>query len=379
MIIITTQCFAPKIGGIESLMTGMAEALSNLGKEVLVLADGPKQKSDNDQNYKIKRFNIWKPIRRIQKARYLKKIIHTNKVEAIFADSWKSIELINFTFNRIIVLAHGTEIPKKECNNFNGIKNYKFKRIRRSYNKAYSVIANSNYTKDLIIDSLDIDESKIRIIHPGIDLYETKIKDEEVIEIRNLVNQKKPVIVTLARLEERKGHKFIIKAISEIIHKFPNLLYVIAGRGPYEKNLRDYARKLNIYKNIVFLGWITEPEKSILLDLSDVFAMTPIEVGQSVEGFGMVYIDAAFHGLPSLGSDSGGISDAIINNETGLLCSSGNQNEITKNLEKLLTDKELCLKLGRRGKELAFEKHTWKNKINEYLDVSKKFGSGRGI
>ena len=136
---------------------------------------------------------------------------------------------------------------------------------------------------------------------------------------------------------------------------------------------------VNIFENIIFLGWITEPEKSILLDLSDVFAMTPIEVGQSVEGFGMVYIDAAFHGLPALGSDSGGISDAIINNETGLLCSSGNQNEITKNLEKLLTDKELRLKLGRRGKELAFEKHTWKNKINEYLDVSTKIGSGRGI
>ena len=69
----------------------------------------------------------------------------------------------------------------------------------------------------------------------GMDNYETKIKDDEVIEIRNLVNQKKPIILTLARLEERKGHKFIIKAISEIIHKFPNLLYVIAGRGPYEK------------------------------------------------------------------------------------------------------------------------------------------------
>ena len=117
MIVITTQCFAPKIGGIESLMTGIAEALSDLGKEVLVLADGPRQKSDEDQNYKIRRFNTWKPIRRIQKARYLKKIIHTNKVETIFADSWKSIESTNFTFNRIIVLAHGTEIPKKEYKN----------------------------------------------------------------------------------------------------------------------------------------------------------------------------------------------------------------------------------------------------------------------
>ena len=133
MIIITTQCFAPKIGGIESLMTGMAEALSDLGKEVLVLADGPKQKSDIDQKYKIRRFNTWKPIRRIQKAQYLKKIIHTNKVETIFADSWKSIELLNFTFNRLVVLAHGTEIPKKK---YNEVQNYKIERIKKSYDKA---------------------------------------------------------------------------------------------------------------------------------------------------------------------------------------------------------------------------------------------------
>ena len=54
MIIITTQCFAPKIGGIESLMTGMAEAMANRGIEVLVLADGKTHETDHKQNYKIK-------------------------------------------------------------------------------------------------------------------------------------------------------------------------------------------------------------------------------------------------------------------------------------------------------------------------------------
>ena len=61
MIIITTQCFAPKIGGIESLMTGMAEAMANHGIEVLVLADGKTHETDHKQNYKIKRFSGWKP------------------------------------------------------------------------------------------------------------------------------------------------------------------------------------------------------------------------------------------------------------------------------------------------------------------------------
>ena len=62
MIIITTQCFAPKIGGIESLMTGMAEAMAKNGEEVLVLADGKKNKDDQNKCYAIKRFSGWKPI-----------------------------------------------------------------------------------------------------------------------------------------------------------------------------------------------------------------------------------------------------------------------------------------------------------------------------
>ena len=51
MIIITTQCFFPEIGGIESLMTGMADAMSNVGKDVLVLADGKETANDEGKKY----------------------------------------------------------------------------------------------------------------------------------------------------------------------------------------------------------------------------------------------------------------------------------------------------------------------------------------
>ena len=62
------------IGGIESLMTGMAESLATAGKEVLVLADGKENLDlDTKTQYSIKRFDGWKPLRRIRKARYLKK------------------------------------------------------------------------------------------------------------------------------------------------------------------------------------------------------------------------------------------------------------------------------------------------------------------
>ena len=119
----------------------------------------------------------------------------------------------------------------------------------------------------------------------------------------------------------------------------------------------------------MFLGWITEPEKSLVLQNSDLFIMTPVTVGESVEGFGMVFIDAAFHGIASIGSVSGGISDAVIHNKTGLLCDEGDQKSITKNIEILLSDKELRNDLGSNGRLRARRDYSWEAKVIEYLDI----------
>ena len=84
----------------------------------------------------------------------------------------------------------------------------------------------------------------------------------------------------------------------------------------------------------------------------------------------MAYIDAAFHGIATIGSDNGGISDAIINEFNGLICKSGDQVEITKNLERLLDDVKFRNQLGKNGHKLAKEKYTWERKVHEYLNAT---------
>jgi len=372
VIIITTQCFQPRIGGIEALMTGMAESLCSIGKDVLVLADGKvRAEVDKDKKYKIKRFYGWKPLRRIRKAKYLEKVCRENAVESIFADSWKSIEYVDKKNKKILVLAHGTEIPKQHWTMM--IDNLRFKknRIIKSYENVYKIIANSNYTKDLMQASLKIDKNKIQIIHPGIDVYREFISKEEKLYVNQIISDKSPVITTLARVEKRKGHEYIINAINELKDQFPDLIYLIAGKGPYLENIKRIVEKLNLNNQIVFLGWITEPEKSLILKNSDIFAMTPTTSGESVEGFGMAFIDAAFHGVASIGSDNGGIKDAILDGETGLICKASNQLDITKNLKRLIENKNLRIKLGKNGKKIAEEKFSWNKKIHEYLAATK--------
>ena len=106
--------------------------------------------------------------------------------------------------------------------------------------------------------------------------------------------------------------------------------------------------------------------------------MTPITVGESVEGFGMAYIDASFHGVASVGSNSGGISDAIVDNETGVLCEEGNQTMITTKIMNLLENEQLRKRMGKNGQERAMKTYSWEEKVKEYLRAYKT-GSGRGI
>ena len=145
---------------------------------------------------------------------------------------------------------------------------------------------------------------------------------------------------------------------------------MIAGKGPYLNDIKSYVEKLNLQQYILFLGWITEPEKSLILKNSDIFAMTPITSGESVEGFGMAFIDAAFHGVAAIGSDDGGIRDAIIDGKTGILCEASNQSDISSKLKKLVEDKKLCIELGNNGRKIAEEKFSWKTKVHEYLSVA---------
>ena len=349
----------------------MAEAMSKRDIEVLVLADGKTHADDHKQKYKIKRFTGWKPLRRLAKAKYVEKICDSNNVKAIYADSWKSIEYLKKYRKKVLVLAHGTEIPKQYWTIMLDLMRFKKNRIINSYKDVYKILANSSYTKDLMQASLKIETNRIKIIHPGIDVYDDFITEEDKKNVADIIGKSSPVITTLARVEERKGHIFVLKALSEIKQKFPKILYLIAGKGPYLEKIKLVTKNMDLENNVKFLGWITEPEKSLILKQSDLFVMTPTTVGESVEGFGMAYIDASFHGVASIGSDSGGVSDAILDNKTGIICESGNQKMIAEKILHLLENKKLRESMGANGKLRANENYAWDKKIIEYLDASK--------
>ena len=192
MILILTQCFPSRQGGIENLISNLALNLSKKNK-VVVFADQQNFLYDSiyDNQHKdriiTKRFSGIKFFRKRKKAKEVKFFIKNNNIKLILADTWKSFELcIDFLKeNKIktICLAHGNEILHNNIN--------KEKRIKKTINKTSLVIANSNFTADLL-SSIIIDHNKIKVIYPG-------ANDLRLIKSHKFFNlYGEPVILTLS-------------------------------------------------------------------------------------------------------------------------------------------------------------------------------------
>lgn len=363
MYIITTRNFPPQVGGIQTLMYGIAKNLSKL-KEVKVFADDFTGSKDFDakQNFSTERVRGLKFIRKFRKANLINNYISENKkVEGIISDHWKSIEKISKNVCHqinTICLIHGKEINHEN-------KSPLLIRMLNSLEKSKYIIANSEFTKKLAI-SKGIPEGKIHVIHPGIFLEEN-ISSENLEKAEAIYAKGKPRILTVARLDKRKSIDQTLLALKNFQSKYQDFIYVVCGDGEEYDNLKRLSDNLDLNQNVIFLSDISQDLKNALIKKSDIFVMPSIQFEKSVEGFGIVYAEAAKYGVPSIGGLLGGASDAIQNNETGILCDGEKHEEIYKALIEMFTNDKFKI-MGEKAKQFS-EKFSWDNQIKKYLNL----------
>ncbi len=322
-ILIYTQCFAPKFGGIESVMTNLAKQANLLKHDVTVLADGSKHYTsifDSKQKYKIYRFDQLKFLRKKIKSNFANDLCKEKKFDVAFFDSWKSLESFK-SENKIkkICLIHGNEILKLK----------KMKIILNSFKNVDGIIFNSIYTQNLFQKNFKkLNKNKYRIIHPAF-----------IDKIEPIKTKKKYDLCTVARLEYRKGHHLVLESLSQLKKEYDmELNYAILGNGSELSNLKDLVMKYNLIKQVSFIDENTESFK--VYKLSKIHVMPTITTPNSIEGFGISNVEAASFGLPCIVSDSGGIAESVSVN--GKIIKENNVDELTiaiidtlKNIKKL--------------------------------------------
>ncbi|KUJ83639.1 glycosyltransferase family 1 protein [Microbulbifer flavimaris] len=361
MILITTQCFPPRRGGIEMLMEGLASNLGGAGHQVLVLADRVEGAEDTVSGpYQVRFFGGVKSWRRRRKARAVRSAVRAGGIEGVFADSWKSAELLADLDVPLVVLAHGMEFPARPSD-------AKRARIRQALSAADVVIANSAYTADLARPYLG-DSARLTVINPPIG-PQPDAQQEQLAAADQVIAGRAPVLLTLARLEPRKGVDAVIRALPEVREQHPDVLYIIAGKGDDRPRLEALAAAEGVADCVHFAGAVSEEQKAALFARAEVFLMPARREGDSVEGFGIVYREANWYGVPALAGREGGAADAVIEGETGLLCDASDQTDVTAQILTLLGDADLRRRMGENATKLAHGSGQWAAAVERFLET----------
>ncbi len=363
MFLIVTRNFPPEIGGIQSLMGGLSESLLNHGPvKVFTYEFKDSNLYDKNTTADIERIKGIKLFRKFRKAGLVNSFMNSKKnIRALMVDHWKSLELIkteNLKKTKVFCLLHSKEINHEIDSSLN-------KRIIKSTNNADYIIANSNFTKKLAI-KIGIDSSKINIIFPGIN------KPKNI----NNIDQKKaekyfldafPKIITVSRMDKRKGHDNILMLVKNLKPKFPKIKYISIGTGQEENNLFKLRNELKLNNEVIFLKNIDSNLKVALVNQSDLFLMPSRIEKKSVEGFGISFIEAASYGVASIGGKDGGESDAIIHKKTGLICDGANLNSIYDSTTNFFENNNF-INYGKNAKKFS-ENFYWEKIVKKYIEL----------
>ena len=363
MFVITTRNFPPAVGGMQTLMADLAANLVEHGP-VKVFADAIDGDYDFDkkQNYQIERIKGFDFIKKYRKNNQVQIFCTENKnIRALIADHWKSIEKISDNICLQIptlCLIHGKEINHKKGSLLHT-------RMVQSLKKAKFIIANSEFTKKLAINK-GIPATKIKIINPGINpLHPIEKKYDD--QAKELFGSMHPKLISVSRLEKRKGIHSVILSLKNLQVLYPNFLYLIIGQGEQSENLKNIARNMDLTNHIVFLEDVPMGFKNALLKHANIFLMPSIEDGSSVEGFGISFLEASMFKTACIGGIVGGAADIIKEGKTGFLCDGTNHDKIYQALTKMLKNKRY-IKMGTEAHKQA-QKFLWKDQIKKYIKL----------
>ncbi len=219
------------------------------------------------------------------------------------------------------------------------------------------------YTRDRLARAVPPD-TRLEQLAPGVDLaqFHPGLRGTDGATVRaRLGLADRPVVVCVSRLVPRKGQDVLLRALPAVRRRVPDAALLLVSDGPYRSRLERLVRDTGMSRDVVLTGAVPEEELAAHYAAGDVFAM-PCRTrrgGLDVEGFGIVYLEAAATGLPVLAGRSGGAPDAVRDGETGFVVDGRDVEAVAERLTTLLTESALAATMGRAGRAWVERQWGW--------------------
>ncbi len=245
------------------------------------------------------------------------------------------------------IIAHGCEIARLQKNKINDLVQRK-----TLLEGACWIAANSWHTRSVLLENWGIPPERVKILHPPIS--DEALRESAVLEPASRRDSAFS-LVTICRLVKGKGIDIVLRALKILSARGIPYRYAIAGDGPERSFLETLAVELGLGDKIHFMGAVHGEGKWRLLQNADVFVMPsrfdPVLPWR--ESFGIAFVEAAAFGVPAIGTKGGGIPDAVIDGETGILIREESPQDLADALTLLYQQPEIRTKMGTTARERA--------------------------
>jgi len=239
------------------------------------------------------------------------------------------------------------------------------------------IILITHQTKEIIKKIHHLNEDKLEVIYVGVDIDSLEIKETKS-ELRKEFNISNDnfVILSVGRHIPRKNFQLVLRALNEInklnLNPSFQIKYFLIGEGEETTNLKQLTKDLNLENQVIFLGRCDVNTRNKYYKMADLFIMPSITKNNDIEGFGIVFLEANYFKVPVIGTATGGMSEAIIDGETGFLIKQNDINDLVNKIIFLYNNELKRKEMGENGFIRVIRDFKWENIIQNYINLIRK-------
>lgn len=373
-LIITLE-FPPQVGGIATYVEQLASQLDSIKTIILAPKNIHAKEWDKQQKYKIYRKNpfwflwprwfrlLWQVFWLCRREKIEMILVHHVLPVGYIAVIMKKLKKIPF-----IVFSHGTDIV------YATRSKRKTRLLKKVTKQSEKVFFNSQSLRDRFLRVVPELESKTNIIYPCPDRNFLTPPDKSDLDLlrAQLALEGKKVMITVSRIDEGKGITHIVRLLPDILKKEPNLVWVLIGDGPKRQLIIEEIQKHNLQNVVRYLGSIPHDQLKNYYHLADIFVLLCHPDEGREEGLGLVFLESAACGIPAVAGRSGGVEEAVVHTQTGLVVDVYQQLTVVSAIAELLKNNDYRQKLGNYAQERIKTDFNWVSqldKMDEFLNL----------